>query len=139
MIVVDVNVVVHLLAQTDRHASARALWDLDQDWRLPVLWRHELLNVLATMTREGYLDREGAATLWERGVALLAAAETTVDWLQALDLAVESRVSAYDAQYVVLAQALRAPLVTEDARLRKAFPKTCQSLETALSRLRPGS
>lgn len=139
MIVVDVNVVVHLLTASGKHDAARALWERDPDWRLPALWRHEFLNVLATMTREGYLSQEDAATLWERALSLLAAAEATVDWVHALDLAIGCRISAYDAQYVAVAQSLKTSLVTEDARLRKAFPLHCLSLDAAVAAINGGS
>ena len=139
MIVVDVNVVVHLLAGSGKNAAARSLWERDHDWCLPALWRHEFLNVLATLTRENYLTQGDAVTLWERGVALFADAERAVDWVQALELAIRNRISAYDAQYVALAESLKTTLVTEDARLRKAFPRRCLSLEAAVAMSENGS
>jgi predicted nucleic acid-binding protein len=136
VIVVDVNVVVHLLTGSGKHEAARALWDLEPDWRLPALWRHEFLNVLATLAREGFIGREEADQLWKNGLSLFTGAETAVPWSEALDLAIGKRISAYDAQYVALARSLRSPLVTEDAKLRKAFPDECVSLETAVSERR---
>jgi len=68
VIVVDVNVVVHLLTGSGKHVAARSLWERDQNWCLPALWRHEFLNVLATLTRESYVTQRDAVTLWERGV-----------------------------------------------------------------------
>lgn len=54
MIVVDVNVVVYFFIEGERTTAARELMAHDADWRLPPLWRHEYLNVLATLTREGH-------------------------------------------------------------------------------------
>jgi predicted nucleic acid-binding protein len=50
-----------------------------------------------------------------------------------LSLAVQYRVTAYDARFLVLAQQLDTPLVTEDAKLRSAAPKLTQSLDEALA------
>lgn len=47
MIVVDVNVVAYFLIDGDKIAAARNLSRYEGDWCLPVLWRHEYLNVLA--------------------------------------------------------------------------------------------
>ena len=46
---------------------------------------------------------------------------TEPDWLGLPQLANEWRISAYDAAYLQLALARKAPLVTIDARLAKAF------------------
>lgn len=131
MIVVDVNVVVHLLTEGPRRAQALRLWESDSDWRLPPLWRHELLNVLATLVREDYLEEADAIVLWERAVGLFADREVSPDMLAALRTAVRLGIGAYDAQYAVLAQSLRAPLVTEDRRLRSAVPDRALALAEA--------
>jgi predicted nucleic acid-binding protein len=132
VIVVDVNVVVHLLTASARHALAKALWEQSSSWCLPTLWRHEFLNVLVTLCREGYLSREDAVELWDRAISLFASSEIEVDWPAALRTALDHRISGYDAQYAMLAERLDTVLVTEDLRLRKAFPKRCLSLEQAL-------
>jgi len=51
VIVVDVNVVAYFLIEGEHTERARELWRRDPDWRLPPLWRHEYLNVLATFVR----------------------------------------------------------------------------------------
>ncbi len=51
MIVVDVNVVAYYFIEGDKTALAREVMQADPDWRLPSLWRHEYLNVVATYPR----------------------------------------------------------------------------------------
>ncbi len=48
--------------------------------------------------------------------------EIEVDIPAALELAVTTQISAYDAQFITLARHLSVPLVTEDKKLRKRFP-----------------
>lgn len=134
MIVVDTNVIAYLLIEGERTARARALWDIDPDWRAPGLWRHEYLNVLATFVRQGGATLSEAALLWRRAVDLLAASESEVDMLAALDLAVQHKISAYDAQYVVLARRLGAACVTEDRELLSAFPAVAVTIEAYCAR-----
>jgi predicted nucleic acid-binding protein len=135
LIVVDVNVVVHLLTNGPRHALARDLWAKASPWRLPPLWRHEFLNVLATLTREGYIEPGEAELAWRNGLDLLSPCEVETEWVESFKLAVARKISAYDAQYVTLATHLDTILVTEDSRLRRKFPDTCRSMEDTLKRL----
>lgn len=128
MIVVDTNVVAYFFIEGARTAGARALWQSDPDWRLPPLWRHEYLNVLATFTRRGGADIAAARKLWRSAVALLEDGEQGVDSELALELAVTHEISAYDAQFVALAHALGVTLVTEDQRLQQRFPRLAAPL-----------
>lgn len=102
----------------------------DPDWRLPSLWRYEYLNVLATYARQGGATVSEGRTLWRRAVALFGPREEAIDAEAALGLAIAHPVSAYDAQYVALAQRLRTAFVTEDRRLLKAFPTIAQTMQS---------
>lgn len=123
MIVVDTNIVAYFFIEGERTAAARALRQVEPGWRLPPLWRHEYLNVLATYTRSGGTDIDTACTLWHTAAALFADSEQDVDMTAALALATTHGISAYDAQFVSLAQVLNVRLVTEDCRLLKIFPE----------------
>lgn len=129
MIVVDTNVVAYTLIEGAQTALARQARLLDTEWRLPTLWRHEFLNILATYARRGGASVSAVTSLWEQAVELFSPGERRVDMPLALRLAVHHRVSAYDAQFVALAQTLDAPCLTEDQRLLKAFPDRALSLE----------
>ena len=125
MIVVDVNVVAYCFIAGERTAQARALLRRDPDWRLPALWRHEYLNV-ATFVRQGGATIEETRVLWRR--TLVGAREHGVDMEAALALASEHRLSAYDAQYIVLARQLQTICVTEDKRMLKTFPSLTSTM-----------
>lgn len=128
MIVVDVNVVAYFFIQGDRTDEARALFSEDPDWRLPTLWRHEYLNVLATFLRQGGAEVSEVLALWRQSIEWFAPGEQPADMEAALTLAGENRISAYDAQYVVLARQIETVCVTADQRLLKAFPKATRPL-----------
>ena len=129
MIVVDVNVVAYFLIEGEKTGVARDLLRRDPDWRLPALWRHEYLNVLAAFTREGGATIAEAKTLWRRGIELFGPREQNVDMESALALATENRISAYDAQYIALARQLQTVCVTEDQRLLVTFPTLTRSVQ----------
>ena len=128
MIVVDVNVVAYFMIEGEKTSQARDLLKHDSNWRLPSLWRHEYLNVLATFTREGGATLADARRLWRQATQLFGSLERRVDMESALALADAQRISAYDAQYIALAQQLQTVCVTEDRRLRRAFPEVARSM-----------
>lgn len=51
MIVVDANVLAYALMDGPATAQARRAREIDPDWRVPPLCRHEFLSVLATYVR----------------------------------------------------------------------------------------
>jgi predicted nucleic acid-binding protein len=129
MIVVDVNVVAYLLLAGDKTALAQQAWAIDSNWRVPMLWRHELLNVLATYVRNGGAAAEDAVAVWRQAITLLGGKEEQPAMEQALLLAAEHQISAYDAQYVTLALTHNLPLISEDRALQRKFPQVVRSLQ----------
>lgn len=130
MIIVDVNVIAYFLIEGDKTPAARDLMRHDPDWRLPALWRHEYLNVLATFMREGGATIADGRVLWRRGIELFGSREQSPDMEAALLLATENRISAYDAQYIALARQLETVCVTEDQRLLKTFPALTRMMQS---------
>ena len=134
MIVVDVNIVAYFFIEGDKTGQARELRGSDSNWLLPPLWRHEFLNVLATFVREGGASIDDAQMLYHDSVELLKDAERDVDMPAALRLASSVRISAYDAQYIVLAAALDTVCVTEDRRLQRIFAGTAFGMQDFLAK-----
>ena len=128
MIVVDVNVIVYLLTETPQRELARRVRTRDAHWLIPPLWRHEMLNVLATLTRQEVLDASSALTVWRNALALLGARERQPDMEQALSLAIGHGISAYASQYVTLAESLGIQLVSEDRKLQRLLPDRVASM-----------
>ena len=133
MIVVDTNIVAYAMIEGEKTLFARRLREKESRWRLPSLWRHEFLNVLSAYGRENRIAIPQLETLWGLAVSHFAAGESPVDMEKALKLAVQHRISAYDAQFVALAQTLNIPCITEDRRLQKTFPSTVRSMSEFLN------
>lgn len=128
MIVADTNVVAYLLIEGDHTPDARTAWQRDPRWTLPSLWRSEFLNILATSVRHGVLDAAQASRAFRDAVGLFASAERDPPGDAVLATALEYGISAYDAQFLVVAQALQVPLVTCDRRLALACPNVATLL-----------
>jgi predicted nucleic acid-binding protein len=56
--------------------------------------------------------------------------EYEISSVRVLGLVAGTRCSAYDGEFVALAQDLRVPLVTSDARLLTEFPATALAMDT---------
>ena len=133
MQIVDTNIVVNLLVAGPFSDSARALYAADADWHSESLLTIEFSNVMATLIRRmNFPLAEASATLAE-AVRLLNAGLHQVADSDALDAAAHFGVTAYDARFILVARALGSPLITEDAKLRRAAPQFTQSLVEALA------
>ena len=129
MIVVDTNVVAYLLLGGEKTPGARLAFHKDPAWAAPILWRSEFRSVLAAYLRRGTLNLSDAIEVMWEAETLFRGAEYSVDSGQVLKLVSESGCSAYDCEFVALAQQLGVPLLTSDAEILKEFPRTATSLE----------
>ena len=98
----------------------------DRAW-VPALWHLELGNVLLGAQRRNRIDQAGI----EAFLAQLAVYDISVDdqtmeraWQKTLDLAIQHRLSTYDAAYLELALRRAIPLATLDTALIAAA-RTC--------------
>jgi predicted nucleic acid-binding protein len=129
MIVVDTNVVAYLLLGGEKTARARLAFRKDPAWAAPILWRSEFRNVLAAYLRRGTLRLLDALEIMRDAEAVFRDAEYSVESGDVLKLVAESGCSAYDCEFVALAQQLGVLLVTSDAEILREFPQTGVSLE----------
>lgn len=129
MIVVDTNVIAYLLLGGEKTPQAREAFLKDPLWGAPVLWRSEFRNVLATQIRHGYLGLPDALELAREAETLLSGMEYHVESGNVLSLAASSGCSAYDCEFIALAQDLGIPLVTSDSEILEAFPAIALPLD----------
>ncbi len=128
MIVVDSNVIAYLYLPCEFSAEAEALLAQDAEWVAPVLWRSEFRNILAGYIRRKTLTLVQASRLQAEAEALLFGLEFEVESSAVLDLVNKSDCSAYDCEFIALAERLDVKLVTNDKKLLRAFPKRAVAL-----------
>lgn len=129
MIVVDNNVLVYFWLPGDFAELAEAAKDRDGSWAAPILWRSEFRNVLAGYLRRKDLTEAEANAAYLNAQKDLGAQEYTVPTEWIIKLVLASDCTAYDCEYVALAQDLGVPLVTTDKQILRAFPKTAVALQ----------
>jgi len=128
MIVVDTNVLAYLWLPGDRTMAAERLLKRDPDWNAPLLWRSEFRNVLAGCLRRGDVTLETALQIADGAEGQMRGREYSVPSAQVLARVEESDCSAYDCEFVVLADELGVSLVTSDEKLLKSFPAVARAL-----------
>lgn len=122
MIVVDTNVMVHLIAEGSEGASATAIFERDGEWAAPRILMSEFRNTVLGMLRRGSITSDDAKVMSERAAGTLGERIMPVDSAQVLDAAIECRLTAYDAEFVALARTLGVPLVTLDGGILEGAP-----------------
>jgi predicted nucleic acid-binding protein len=122
VIVVDTNLLVYLHVEGGRTAEAEAVLRRDAAWVAPLLWRSEFRNVLTGLVQRRALALEDAMQIVGEAERGMAGREYSVISHHVLRLAARSGCSAYDCEFVALAEDLRARLVTADGRILEAFP-----------------
>jgi predicted nucleic acid-binding protein len=129
VIVVDSNVVAYCWLNGAKTAIAQRVRLRDSEWHVPLLWRSELRSILGGYVRRGDLGLKQATAVMRRIEAELQGHEHIVESDDVLSLLGASELSAYDCEFVALARAVGARLVTEDKAIVKAFPKDASSME----------
>lgn len=120
MIVIDASAVVELLLATETGVHVRRrMWRSGETWHAPHLLDVEVAQALRRLERMRALDgTRGAEALQALGD--LDVMRHPHDVLLPRVWALRANVTAYDAVYLALAEALAAPLVTSDGRLVSA-------------------
>jgi len=133
LIVVDTNVLAYLLLGGPRTEQAEVLRRHHRQWAAPPLWRSEFRNVLTGYLRRDLLPFPKALVLMQEAEEILSAHEEKVSTEHVLKLVSSSRCSAYDCEFVAVAQHLSVLLITENRAILTAFPDVAQSLHQATS------
>lgn len=128
MVVVDTNVLAYLFLDGPFTTNARWLIAADPDWRRDRYVLVELTNVLRMTMRARELPLAEALAILHQSRGLIEQGLVDVAHDEVLRTSETAGVTAYDARFLVAAQALGVRPVTEDARLRRAAPELTQSL-----------
>ncbi len=133
MIVVDTNVISYLYLTSEYSDLAEQLFLRNPSWSAPLLWRSEFRNVLSFYVRKEILTLQDAILIFETAASLLQENEYEINSTQVLKLSQKSGCSAYDCEFVNLAQDLGVPLVTMDKKILQNFQGTAISIKKYLN------
>ena len=129
MIVADTNIISYLLLPTTFSASVDLLYKTDSHWVAPALWKSEFRNVLALYLRKELISFEKAIQLQDSAELMMKDNEYNLTSSQVLSLVTKSTCSAYDCEFISLAQYLNIKLVTQDKKVLREFPSYALSID----------
>jgi predicted nucleic acid-binding protein len=129
VIVADATLIAYFAVRNEQSELADAVCETDAVWAAPLLWRSEFRNALVKYMRHAGMSLGSAMLALQSAEEIMGGREYRVSSEPVLELAAQSKCTAYDCEYVALAQDLGVPLVTADKQILRAFPKTAVSLE----------
>jgi predicted nucleic acid-binding protein len=129
MIVVDVNTIAYLWIPGEMSELAQQALARDPDWTSSTLWRSEFRNILAGYLRRGDLAPQTMERCLSGAEAQLEGHEYRLPSSLVMQKVCDSNCSAYDCEYVALADDLNTTLVTSDKQILREFPSLATSLK----------
>jgi len=128
VIVVDTNVIAYLWIPGLHTSQAESALRKDANWAAPLLWRSEFRNILTGYIRRNQISFDTAMQLMEEAEDHMRGREYTVSSTHVLNLVKKSPCSAYDCEFVALAEDLEVSLLTTDRKILSTFPSVAVSL-----------
>ena len=122
MIVADTNLLVYAMTYGPNRELAQSVLHKDPEWHAPTLWRSEFRSALAGYLRAEAMTYEEILEAMDKTETFMAGNEHSVDSTDVMRLVADSDCSAYDCEFVALANHLNVPLVTSDSQLLRNFP-----------------
>lgn len=120
MIAVDTNVLVYLWLPSVKAAVSEEIHRCDPVWVAPPLWRSEFRNVVSLYMKRG-VSFEVALESIRNAENQMKGYELQVISEEVMKLVRESGCTAYDCEFVHVAQVKSVPLVTFDAQILRTF------------------
>jgi predicted nucleic acid-binding protein len=129
VIVVDTNIICYRWIPSSCSHDAEKALAKDADWIAPILWRSEFRNALAGAIRQNLITLAVANDIANKAEWHFVNHEFAVSSRAVLDLIANSACSAYDCEFVALAEEQRVPLITLDRQILRDFPDVAISLK----------
>ena len=133
MIVVDTNIISYLHISGERSQQSENLLSSDSNWVAPILWRSKFRKVLTQYLRKNLLNLDEILLIIQQAEKLLTDHEYEVSSAHIMQFVRSSQCSAYDCEFIALAQYLDVPLITADKTILREFPEIAKTVESYLA------
>ena len=114
-----INVISYFYLSSEYSELAEQLFMKTSTWSAPMLWRSEFRNVLSFYVRKEIITLHDAIQIFESAESLLQQNEYEINSIQVLKLSQKSGCSAYDCEFVNLAQPTVSQAVSRGKKIAK--------------------
>lgn len=122
MIVVDTNIIAYLLIEGEFTEQVQKLRVEHPEWIAPRLWLDEFTNVLSVTERRKLMTPSITNATLELGCELMEGCSYDIPAQRVLGVSRRTGCSAYDSQYICLAEDLGLTLYTYDRGILSKCP-----------------
>ncbi len=133
MIVVDTNIISYLYISGDHSQQSENLLSSDSNWVAPILWRSEFRSVLTQYLRKNLLNLDEILLIIQQAEKILTDHEYEISSTHIMQLVNRSQCSAYDCEFVALAQYLDVPFITTDKKILREFSDIAKPVNSFLA------
>lgn len=123
MIVVDTNILAYFWLPSNQSTLCDKLFQNDPEWVAPLLWKSEFRNVVNLYLRKKLITLPEAIQVTESAENQMRNHEFHINSSQVYSFAVQSECSAYDCEFISLAEDLNLKLATFDKQILNSFPE----------------
>ncbi len=109
----------------------------DPEWAAPVILMSELTNVLLGFVRRGSMTLDQAKAMCDDAATVLGPRVVSVSTDRVMDVALECGLTAYDAEFVVVARELGVRLATGDRAILRGAGDVAIAIVSAQTTARP--
>lgn len=134
MIIVDTNIIAYFWLPGEYSDNAKDLYKQDPEWAAPILWRSEFRSILSLYIRKKVLKISDAVEIIINAENMMRGNEFSIDSISLINIVNECSLSAYDLEFIVLAESFNVNLVTLDKKILNEFPKLAISLSNSIKR-----
>lgn len=128
MVIVDTGPLAFLLLPGEMTDLAQRAYAKDPAWSSAPIWRSEFRNIVVRYVREGWVTPKAAEEILRAAEDKMHPRQYNIDDQAVLEIALQTGLSAYQCEYLALAQDLNLRLVTTQEELVRAAPQMAISL-----------
>ena len=123
MVILDTNVLVHLLFENFTETFSEEVINKAEDWLTPHLTLTEFSNVIVSYYRNKMITYQQALDLYTAINMTVENRTVRCNKKRVLEFALESNLSIYDSEFVTLAKQKETILITNDKKIVRNFPE----------------
>lgn len=129
--VLDASVLIQTIVREKYTDTALKLVGMLKEIYMPPLVFYEIGNALVMLAHKNFITKEDAVRKFKSVKSIPTISIREVTLTRAIDMAIELKITLYDASYLALALEVEAPLITADRKLYEKGKKVAKVIHAS--------